>query len=132
MQFNPKYATPVSNTVNSGVRNKVLKNTYLMLSLIHDSDYSRVSHWHRYQFLIPGTIPNCGFTRNAGGNDRFNVCRQRYTQQYVGNHSAFPVYLCCRLVVRSLASVRTPFQNGSQLIGLAAAGTGIIFSRLPV
>ena len=33
MQFNPKYATPVSNTVNSGVRNKVLKNTYLMLSL---------------------------------------------------------------------------------------------------
>ena len=130
MQFNPKYATPVSNTVNSGVRNKVLKNTYLMLSLtmIPTIVGSVIGTGTNFSFLAQSPIVGSLVMLAVMIGLMFAVSATRNSMWGIILLSLFTFVAGWWL--GPLLQYALHFKNGSQLIGLAAAGTGIIFFTL--
>lgn len=130
MQFNPKYATPVSNTVNSGVRNKVLKNTYLMLSLtmIPTIVGSVIGTGTNFSFLAQSPIMGSLVMLAVMIGLMFAVSATRNSMW--GIILLFLFTFVAGWWLGPLLQYALHFKNGSQLIGLAAAGTGIIFFTL--
>jgi len=130
MQFNPKYATPVSNTVNSGVRNKVLKNTYLMLSLtmIPTIIGSAIGTSTNFSFLAQSPIMGSLVMLAVMIGLMFAVSATR--NSIWGIVLLFLFTFIAGWWLGPLLQYALHFKNGSQLIGLAAAGTGIIFFTL--
>lgn len=130
MQFNPKYATPVSNTVNSGVRNKVLKNTYLMLSLtmIPTIVGSVIGTGTNFSFLAQSPIVGSLVMLAVMIGLMFAVSATRNSMW--GIILLFLFTFVAGWWLGPLLQYALHFKNGSQLIGLAAAGTGIIFFTL--
>lgn len=130
MQFNPKYATPVSNTVNSGVRNKVLKNTYLMLSLtmIPTIVGSAIGIGTNFSFLAQSPIMGSLVMLAVMIGLMFAVSATRNSMW--GIILLFLFTFVAGWWLGPLLQHALHFKNGSQLIGLAAAGTGIIFFTL--
>lgn len=130
MQFNPKYATPVSNTVNSGVRNKVLKNTYLMLSLtmIPTIVGSAIGIGTNFSFLAQSPIMGSLVMLAVMIGLMFAVSATRNSMW--GIILLFLFTFVAGWWLGPLLQYALHFKNGSQLIGLAAAGTGIIFFTL--
>jgi len=130
MQFNPKYATPVSNTVNLGVRNKVLKNTYLMLSLtmIPTIIGSAIGTSTNFSFLAQSPIMGSLVMLAVMIGLMFAVSATR--NSIWGIVLLFLFTFIAGWWLGPLLQYALHFKNGSQLIGLAAAGTGIIFFTL--
>lgn len=130
MQFNLKYATPVSNTVNSGVRNKVLKNTYLMLSLtmIPTIVGSAIGIGTNFSFLAQSPIMGSLVMLAVMIGLMFAVSATRNSMW--GIILLFLFTFVAGWWLGPLLQYALHFKNGSQLIGLAAAGTGIIFFTL--
>lgn len=130
MQFNPKYAAPVANTANSGVRNKVLKNTYLMLSLtmIPTIIGSAIGTSTNFSFLAQSPIMGSLVMLAVMIGLMFAVSATR--NSIWGIVLLFLFTFIAGWWLGPLLQYALHFKNGSQLIGLAAAGTGIIFFTL--
>ena len=130
MQFNPKYATPISNTVNPGVRNKVLKNTYLLLSLtmIPTIIGSVIGISTNFSFLAQSPIMGSLIMLAVMIGLMFAVSATR--DSIWGVVLLFLFTFVAGWWLGPLLQYALHFKNGSQLIGLAAAGTGIIFFTL--
>lgn len=130
MQFITKYATPVSNTVNSDVRNKVLRNTYLMLSLtmIPTMVGAVIGTDTNFSFLAQSPIIGSLVMLAVMIGLMFAVSATR--NSIWGIALLFLFTFVAGWWLGPLLQYALHFKNGSQLIGLAAAGTGIIFFTL--
>ncbi|WP_350282605.1 Bax inhibitor-1/YccA family protein [Nitrosomonas sp.] len=130
MQFITKYATPVSNTVNSDVRNKVLRNTYLMLSLtmIPTMVGAVIGTDTNFSFLAQPPIIGSLVMLAVMIGLMFAVSATR--NSIWGIALLFLFTFVAGWWLGPLLQYALHFKNGSQLIGLAAAGTGIIFFTL--
>ncbi len=130
MQFITKYATPVSNTVNSDVRNKVLRNTYLMLSLtmIPTMVGAVIGTDTNFSFLAQPPIIGSLVMLAVMIGLMFAVSATR--NSIWGIALLFLFTFVAGWWLGPLLQYALHFNNGSQLIGLAAAGTGIIFFTL--
>lgn len=130
MQFITKYATPVSNTVNSDVRNKVLRNTYLMLSLtmIPTMVGAVIGTDTNFSFLAQSPIIGSLVMLAVMIGLMFAVSATRNSIWWIA--LLFLFTFVAGWWLGPLLQYALHFNNGSQLIGLAAAGTGIIFFTL--
>lgn len=131
MQPDYKYAAPaLTTTLNSGVRNKVLRNTYLMLALtmIPTMVGSAFGVNTDFSFLAQSPVIGSLAMLAAMVGLMFAVSATRNSMW--GIALLFLFTFVAGWWMGPLLQYALQFSNGARLIGLAAAGTGIIFFTL--
>lgn len=131
MQPDYKYAAPaLTTTLNSGVRNKVLRNTYLMLALtmIPTMIGSAFGVNTDFSFLAQSPVIGSLAMLAAMVGLMFAVSATRNSMW--GIALLFLFTFVAGWWMGPLLQYALQFSNGARLIGLAAAGTGIIFFTL--
>lgn len=130
MQPDYKYAAPALTALNPSVRNKVLRNTYLMLALtmIPTMIGSAFGVNTDFSFLAQSPVIGSLAMLAAMVGLMFAVSATRNSMW--GIALLFLFTFVAGWWMGPLLQYALQFSNGARLIGLAAAGTGIIFFTL--
>lgn len=130
MQPDYKYAAPALTALNPSVRNKVLRNTYLMLALtmIPTMVGSAFGVNTDFSFLAQSPVIGSLAMLAAMVGLMFAVSATRNSMW--GIALLFLFTFVAGWWMGPLLQYALQFSNGARLIGLAAAGTGIIFFTL--
>ncbi len=130
MQPDYKYAAPALTALNPSVRNKVLRNTYLMLGLtmIPTMVGSAFGVNTDFSFLAQSPVIGSLAMLAAMVGLMFAVSATRNSMW--GIALLFLFTFVAGWWMGPLLQYALQFSNGARLIGLAAAGTGIIFFTL--
>ncbi|SDY27967.1 Bax inhibitor-1/YccA family protein [Nitrosomonas halophila] len=130
MRSHLKYATTAAPTLDSGIRNKVLRNTYLMLALtmIPTVIGAVIGTSTNFAFLAQSPIVGSLVMLALMIGLMFGVSATR--NSIWGIVLLFLFTFVAGWWLGPMLQYALNFKNGSQLIGLAAAGTGAIFFTL--
>ncbi|SFU60872.1 modulator of FtsH protease [Nitrosomonas eutropha] len=130
MQSDSKYAAPVLGALSPSIRNKVLRNTYLMLALtmIPTIAGSAIGINTDFSFLAQSPIMGSLIMLAVMVGLMFAVSATR--NSIGGVILLFLFTFVAGWWLGPLLQYALQFNNGTQLIGFAAAGTGIIFFTL--
>lgn len=131
MQPDYKYAAPaLTTTLNSGVRNKVLRNTYLMLALTMIPTMIGSAFGVNTDFSFLAQSPVIGSLAMLAAMVRLMFAVSATRNSMWGIALLFLFTFVAGWWMGPLLQYALQFSNGARLIGLAAAGTGIIFFTL--
>ncbi len=130
MSSNFKYTVPVLKTLDPSIRNKVLRNTYLMLALTMVSTVigSVTGINTDFSFLAQSPIISSLTMLAIMIGLMFAVSATR--NSIWGVIFLFLFTFVAGWWLDPLLQYALQFSNGARLVGLAAAGTGIIFFTL--
>lgn len=130
MRSHLKYATTASPTLDLGIRNKVLRHTYLMLGLtmIPTVIGAVIGTSTNFAFLAQSPIVGSLVMLALMIGLMFGVSATR--NSIWGIVLLFLFTFIAGWWLGPMLQYALNFKNGSQLIGLAAAGTGAIFFTL--
>ncbi|HRQ04565.1 MAG TPA: Bax inhibitor-1/YccA family protein [Nitrosomonas halophila] len=130
MRSHLKYATTASPTLDLGIRNKVLRHTYLMLGLtmIPTVIGAVIGTSTNFAFLAQSPIVGSLVMLALMIGLMFGVSATR--NSIWGIVLLFLFTFIAGWWLGPILQYALNFKNGSQLIGLAAAGTGVIFFTL--
>jgi modulator of FtsH protease len=130
MRSNMKYAASTAPTLDLGMRNKVLRNTYLMLGLtmIPTVIGAIIGTTTNFSFLAQTPILGSLVMLALMVGLMFGVSATR--NSIWGIALLFLFTFVAGWWLGPMLQYALNFNNGSQLIGLAAAGTGAIFFTL--
>ncbi|MGG7054167.1 Bax inhibitor-1/YccA family protein [Nitrosomonas sp. ANs5] len=130
MRSHLKYATTAAPTLDLGIRNKVLRNTYLMLALtmIPTVIGAVIGTSTNFAFLAQSPIVGSLVMLALMIGLMFGVSATR--NSIWGIVLLFLFTFVAGWWLGPMLQYALNFKNGSQLIGLAAAGTGAIFFTL--
>lgn len=130
MSSNFKYTAPVLKTLDPSIRNKVLRNTYLMLALtMFSTVIGSVSGINTdFSFLAQSPIISSLTMLAIMIGLMFVVSATR--NSIWGVIFLFLFTFVAGWWLGPLLQYALQFSNGARLVGLAAAGTGIIFFTL--
>lgn len=130
MRSHLKYATTASPTLDLGIRNKVLRNTYLTLGLtmIPTIIGAIIGTSTNFAFLAQSPIVGSLVMLALMIGLMFGVSATR--NSIWGIVLLFLFTFIAGWWLGPMLQYALNFKNGSQLIGLAAAGTGVIFFTL--
>lgn len=130
MRSHLKYATTASPTLDLGIRNKVLRHTYLMLGLtmIPTVIGAVIGTSTNFAFLAQSPIVGSLVMLALMIGLMFGVSATR--NSIWGIVLLFLFTFIAGWWLGPMLQYALNFKNGSQLIGLAAAGTGVIFFTL--
>lgn len=130
MSSNFRYTVPVSKTLDPSIRNKVLRNTYLMLALTMVSTViGTITGINTdFSFLAQSPIISSLTMLAIMIGLMFAVSTTR--NSIWGVIFLFLFTFVAGWWLGPLLQYALQFSNGARLVGLAAAGTGIIFFTL--
>ncbi|MXS84857.1 BAX inhibitor (BI)-1/YccA family protein [Nitrosomonas sp. HPC101] len=130
MQSDSKYAIPTSEALGSHIHNQVLRNTYLMLALTMIPTMLGSAVGINTDFLFLAQSPIMGSLAMLAAMIGLMFAVSAARNSIWGVILLFLFTFVAGWWLGPLLQHALQFKNGAQLIGLAAAGTGIIFFTL--
>lgn len=130
MQSDSKYAIPASQALGSRIDNKVLRNTYLMLALTMIPTMIGSAVGVNTDFLFLAQSPIMGSLAMLAAMVGLMFAVNATRNSIWGVILLFLFTFVAGWWLGPLLQHALQFKNGPQLIGLAAAGTSIIFFTL--